>query len=218
MKSRRVFEDFNVNKSNDIMTAFDNMIYNTACMLDDMSTYQVNVNKNKERKYVGGYKAMMNRYEDNLVNEIESMLNPSSITVDKSAYKYKNNNTENSVLPDIESYGRYDYDTYNSNRKHCNTLSNNSINKYNRNNANKRKYHFQLQPRNKQSYMSHFNTKDNHMSNNNNNKFIHASKYVLNNKNNKSIIPFNHYGNANTNRNKYHKLSINPLNTSPSKY
>lgn len=216
MKSRRVFEDFHVNKSNDLMAAFDNMIYDTACMLDDMNAYQVNVNKNKEKKYVsGGYKAMMNRYEDNLVNEIESMLSPSSsITVENSMYKYNTNSTESSVLPDIDSYGRYDY------RKHCNTLSNNS--KYNKNIVNnKRKYQFQLQQpqRNKQPYVSRFNTQNNHMSSSNNSKFIHASKYVLNNKNNnKPVIPFNHYGNANTNRNKYHKLSVNRLSKSPTKY
>jgi hypothetical protein len=172
------------------------------------------VNKNKEKKYVsGGYKAMMNRYEDNLVNEIESMLSPSySITAENSMYNYNTNSTESSVLPDINSYGKYNY------RKHCNTLS-----KYNRNNGNnKRKYQFQLQQqqqRNKQPYVSRFNTHDNHMGSNNNSKFIHASKYVLNNKNNnKPVIPFNHYGNANTNRNKYHKLSVNLLNSSPTKY
>jgi hypothetical protein len=137
----------------------------------------------------------------------------SSITAENSMYKYNTNSTESSVLPDIDQYGKYDY------RKHCNTLS-----KYNRNNGNnKRKYQFQLQQqqqqRNKQLYVSRFNTQDNHMSSNNNSKFIHASKYVLNNKNNnKPVIPFNYYRNANTNRNKYHKLSVNRLSKSPTKY
>ena len=198
MKSRRVFADFNVSKRNDIMTAFDIMIYNTVCMLDRMSASQVN--KNKERKCVRGYKGTMNMYEDTLVNEIENLLNPSSITTENSVYEHhnSNSNTENLVLPEID---QYDY------RTQCNSLSN-RVNKYNRTNANKRRHQFQLQ-RNKQPHVPRFNTNDRRS------KFIHASKCVVSNKNNNSI-PFGHCGS--TNRNKYCKLAIGHLNNSPPKY
>lgn len=79
MQNKSVFQNIDLHKSNDIMFAFDNALYNTACLVDDMNIFQgMNVASNKKKSNMQKNKNIVNKYEDQLVNEIDDLLHPSN--------------------------------------------------------------------------------------------------------------------------------------------
>lgn len=79
MQNKSVFQNIDLHKSNDIMFAFDNALYNTACLVDDMNLFQgSNLESNKKKKNSQKNKNIVNKYEDQLVNEIDDLLHPSN--------------------------------------------------------------------------------------------------------------------------------------------
>ena len=138
MQNKSVFQNIDLHKSNDIMFAFDNALYNTACLVDDMNIFQgMNVGSNKKKSNMQKNKKIVNKYEDQLVNEIDDLLHPS-------------NNVDQNEIEGMAGFPIYDTPSYGGTKQ--------------------KKYHTQreIKPYNKI---------------NNNNKFIHASQYVLSNKN-----------------------------------
>ena len=138
MQNKSVFQNIDLHKSNDIMFAFDNALYNTACLVDDMNIFQgMNVASNKKKSNMQKNKNIVNKYEDQLVNEIDDLLHPS-------------NNVDQNEIEGMAGFPIYDTPSYGGTKQ--------------------KKYHTQreIKPYNKI---------------NNNNKFIHASQYVLSNKN-----------------------------------
>lgn len=80
MNNKGVFQGIDIRKSNDIMFAFDNALYNTACLVNDMNVYQKKNNEkpNPKKKYINTQQNIVNRYEQQLVNEIDDLFNPIS--------------------------------------------------------------------------------------------------------------------------------------------
>ena len=49
MRKKEVFQKIDLHKTNDIMFAFDNALYDTACLVDDMNIFQgTNIEQNKK--------------------------------------------------------------------------------------------------------------------------------------------------------------------------
>ena len=139
MQNKSVFQNIDLHKSNDIMFAFDNALYSTACLVDDMNIFQgTNLAANKKKNNIQKNKNIVNKYEDQLVNEIDDLLHPS-------------NNVDPNEMEGMAGFPIYDTPSYGIKPK-------------------SKKYNTQreVKPYNKI---------------NNNNKFIHASQYVLSNKN-----------------------------------
>lgn len=80
MNNKGVFQGIDIRRSNDIMFAFDNALYNTACLVNDMNVYQKKNNDkpNPKKKYNHTQQNIVNRYEEQLVNEIDDLFNPIS--------------------------------------------------------------------------------------------------------------------------------------------
>ena len=159
MQNKSVFQNIDLHKSNDIMFAFDNALYNTACLVDDMNIFQgMNVASNKKKSNMQKNKNIVNKYEDQLVNEIDDLLHPS-------------NNVDQNEMEGMAGFPIYDTPSYGGTKQ--------------------KKYHTQreIKPYNKI---------------NNNNKFIHASEYVLSNKNGSTNKVFH----AKVNNNKPKRILI----------
>lgn len=159
MQNKSVFQNIDLHKSNDIMFAFDNALYNTACLVDDMNIFQgMNVASNKKKSNMQKNKNIVNKYEDQLVNEIDDLIHPS-------------NNVDQNEMEGMAGFPIYDTPSYGGTKQ--------------------KKYHTQreIKPYNKI---------------NNNNKFIHASQYVLSNKNGSTNKVFH----AKVNNNKPKRILI----------
>lgn len=148
MNNKGVFQGIDIRKSNDIMFAFDNALYNTACLVNDMNVYQKkNIEKSNQKKKFSNTQQnqnIINRYEEQLVNEIDDLFNPIS------------NEEGTEGMNGFPIYNQRNYPISSKKTENNNNISN----LYKNRNSHK--------PRSNR---------------NNNNKFIHASKYVLNSKN-----------------------------------
>ena len=87
MNSMGVFHDINIKKSTDLMSAFDRVLFQTSDLVDKMDNYQMDPNNLKRKKFqnknlkndksYNPYSSQSKVYEENLVDEIDRMLNPS---------------------------------------------------------------------------------------------------------------------------------------------
>ena len=85
MNNLGVFHNINLKKSTDLMSAFDRVLFQTSDLVDKMDNYEMDPNniikkkkienKIKEKNY-NPYTAQSKAYEENLVDEIERMFNP----------------------------------------------------------------------------------------------------------------------------------------------
>ena len=107
------------------MFAFDNALYSTACLVDDMNIFQgTNMAANKKKNNIQKNKNIVNKYEDQLVNEIDDLLHPS-------------NNVDPNEMEGMAGFPIYDTPSYGIKQKSKKYNTQREVKPYNKINNNK---------------------------------------------------------------------------------
>ena len=176
MNSMGVFHDINIKKSTDLMSAFDRVLFQTSDLVDKMDNYQMDPNNIKRKKYLNKnlkndksynpYSSQSKVYEENLVDEIDRMLNPShqnEVDELEGMMNYLRNRELGNKKSNHEEKVKYGYG-----------------NKYNNFNSKGYSYRNNQFSNNRKNHVGNYKS-----SRIGGNHLIHASKFVLNNNNKK---------------------------------